>query len=258
MVYGRLVLVRHGQSLSNKSRKYTGWDNPGLSDLGRRQAAEAGRLINQAGIAFDAAFCSRLIRTFETLKALLAAMGQCDLDAKHRWQLNERHVGVLQGMTKEDVLARYGELQVRAWRFGQTQAPPPLSFDDPRHPCNDPAYADVPRDLLPSGESLADTRARVEPCWKGEILPLLEDGGNIVVAGHGVALWALASLALANANLELPVIKMPNADPLVLNFDRRMHLLFAGYLGDSGAEVPRNLKNIPGNPKEKAVPFRLR
>ena len=256
MVYGRLVLVRHGQSLSNKSRKYTGWDNPGLSELGHRQAAEAGRLIKQVGIRFDAAFCSRLVRTSETMEALLTAMGQWDLPVNRRWQLNERHVGLLQGMTKDDVMARYGELQVRAWRFGQTQAPPPLSLADPRHPCNDSAYTGISRELLPSTESLVDTRARVEPCWNGEILPLLAEGGNIVVAGHGVALWALASLALAKAGLELPVIKMPNADPLVLNFDRQMHLLLAGYLGASGAALPKNFKYIAGHPKEKAVPFR--
>lgn len=258
MVHSKLVLVRHGQSLSNKSHKYTGWDDPAISELGRRQAGQAGRLIKQAGIKFDAAFCSRLIRTSETLEALLYGMGQRDLSINKRWRLNERHVGMLQGMTKDDVLAEYGELQVRAWRFGLSQAPPPMTVDDPRHPSQNPLFADLPKQLLPSTESLADTRRRVEPCWNGEVMPLLQDGKNVVVAGHGVALWAMASLALANAGLELPVVKIPNANPLVLSFSKQMHLLTVCYLDASLGEIPKNLKNICASAKEKVFPLRLR
>lgn len=257
MVHGKLVLVRHGQSLSNKSHKYTGWDDPGLSALGLEQAAEAGRLIKREGIRFDVAFCSRLRRTNQTMGAVLAAMGQADLTAHQRWRLNERHVGILQGLTKDAVVERYGELQVRAWRFGLNQAPPPMPTADPRHPSSDPLYADVDQTMLPSTESLADTRDRVRSCWNADILPLLQGGANVLVAGHGVALWALANLALAEAGLELPVIKMPNADPLLLSFSERMQLLTASYLG-GGAELPKNLKNIQDSTKDQTAPLRLR
>ena len=39
---GKLILVRHGQSVWNVENLFTGWHDVDLSDLGRREAAQAG------------------------------------------------------------------------------------------------------------------------------------------------------------------------------------------------------------------------
>jgi bisphosphoglycerate-dependent phosphoglycerate mutase len=42
---GRLVLLRHGQSTWNLENLFTGWVDVDLSDQGRAEALEAGRLL---------------------------------------------------------------------------------------------------------------------------------------------------------------------------------------------------------------------
>jgi bisphosphoglycerate-dependent phosphoglycerate mutase family 1 len=64
-----LVLLRHGESTWNKENRFTGWRDVDLSDGGRAEAQEAGRLLRDGGYVFDAAFTSvltRAIRTQET------------------------------------------------------------------------------------------------------------------------------------------------------------------------------------------------
>ena len=53
---GKLILVRHGQSVWNVENLFTGWHDVDLSDQGRLEAAQAGREILKAGLAFDIAF----------------------------------------------------------------------------------------------------------------------------------------------------------------------------------------------------------
>ena len=52
----KLVLVRHGQSSWNLENRFTGWTDVPLSDLGREEAANAGKLLKSEGYDFDVAF----------------------------------------------------------------------------------------------------------------------------------------------------------------------------------------------------------
>ena len=57
-----LVLARHGQSEWNLKNLFTGWKDPGLTDLGIEEARAAGRRLNEMGVQFDIAFTSALGR----------------------------------------------------------------------------------------------------------------------------------------------------------------------------------------------------
>ena len=63
-----LVLVRHGQSEWNLKNLFTGWKDPGLTELGVEEARTAGRRLKARGLAFDVAFTSALSRAQETLR----------------------------------------------------------------------------------------------------------------------------------------------------------------------------------------------
>ncbi|MBC6963185.1 MAG: phosphoglyceromutase, partial [Nitrosomonas sp.] len=45
----RLVLLRHGQSIWNRDRRFAGWGDIPLSPQGEEEAKRAGRLLKQAG-----------------------------------------------------------------------------------------------------------------------------------------------------------------------------------------------------------------
>ena len=144
MCTGKLVLLRHGQSIWNLENLFTGWIDVDLSEQGRQEAQEAGRLLKAEGIAFDLAFTSVLKRAIRTLWIGLDEMDLMWLPVERSWRLNERHYGALQGLDKAQTVEKHGGTQVKIWRRSYDIPPPPLSADDPRHPRHDRRYAGVP------------------------------------------------------------------------------------------------------------------
>ena len=55
-----LILVRHGQSIWNKERRFTGFVDVELTKEGEIEAHHAGRLIRDLNIEFDVYFTSKL------------------------------------------------------------------------------------------------------------------------------------------------------------------------------------------------------
>jgi 2,3-bisphosphoglycerate-dependent phosphoglycerate mutase len=161
-----LVLVRHGESEWNKLNLFTGWRDPDLTETGVAEAKRGGKLIKDAGIRFDIAFTSALTRAQNTLKLILAELGQTGLQTIEDQALNERDYGDLSGLNKDDARARWGEEQVHIWR---------RSYDIPP----------------PGGESLKDTAARVLPYYEATIWPEVKAGRNVIVAAHGNSLRSL-------------------------------------------------------------------
>ena len=70
-----LVLVRHGQSAWNLENLFTGWKDPDLTAKGEEEARAAGKTLKAAGISFDRAFTSNLVRAQHTLRLILAELG---------------------------------------------------------------------------------------------------------------------------------------------------------------------------------------
>jgi broad specificity phosphatase PhoE len=77
---GTLILVRHGQSEWNLKNLFTGWRDPGLSELGHEEAKAAGRKIRERGLRPDIAFTSVLSRAQVTNDHILNELGQADLE----------------------------------------------------------------------------------------------------------------------------------------------------------------------------------
>ena len=87
----KLVLVRHGQSQWNLENRFTGWWDVNLSDKGVEEARDAGRLMRERGLDFDACFTSLLTRAIRTLNIALEEMDRLWLPVRKHWRLNERH-----------------------------------------------------------------------------------------------------------------------------------------------------------------------
>ena len=71
-----LVLLRHGESTWNKENRFTGWTDVDLTDKGRAEATEAGRLLKAEGLSFDLAFTSVLKRAIRTCCITLDELDQ--------------------------------------------------------------------------------------------------------------------------------------------------------------------------------------
>ena len=186
----KLVLIRHGESVWNKKNVFTGWVDVPLSSNGIVEAIKAGEQLSQ--LEFGCVFTSVQIRAIETAMLVMAqnisektpvvihsegkmkdwttiyseAMQNSIIPVYQDWHLNERYYGGLQGKNKAETAKEYGDEQVHLWR---------RSYDVPP----------------PAGECLKDTAERTIPYFKENILPLLEQGKNVLVSAHGNSLRSI-------------------------------------------------------------------
>jgi 2,3-bisphosphoglycerate-dependent phosphoglycerate mutase len=239
MSTGKLLLLRHGQSIWNLENLFTGWIDVDLSAQGLVEAQEAGRLLKAEGIAFDIAFTSVLKRAIRTLWIALDDMDLMWLPVERTWRLNERHYGALQGLNKTQTVAKHGAEQVKVWRRSYDIPPPPLPESDPAHPSHDRRYAGVPRSELPACESLKDTLARVLPFWNSRIAPELAAGRNVLVAAHGNSLRALVKMLDGISDADIVELNIPTGVPLLYELDGNLKPLASRYLGDAEAVKAR-------------------
>ncbi|GIU84440.1 MAG: phosphoglycerate mutase [Acidimicrobiales bacterium] len=103
--HGRLLLVRHAQSVWNSAGRWQGQEDPPLSNLGTRQAHEAAARLRATGVSFCGVVSSDLTRALETARILShhLTLGKPVPDAR----LRERYAGPWQGLTREEIEERW-------------------------------------------------------------------------------------------------------------------------------------------------------
>lgn len=170
----QLVLLRHGQTEYNATRRMQGQLDTDLSELGRQQALAVADAIAR----FDplAVVSSDLRRAYDTATALGDRIG---LPVAIDTRLRETHLGEWQGLTHTEVDAVAPGAR-SAWRADATWAPP-------------------------GGENRIDV-ARRSMAVVGELLDKYEDWSDrpIVLVAHGGLIAALTA-----ALLDLPVDRWP-------------------------------------------------
>jgi len=231
----RLVLLRHGESIWNQENRFTGWTDVDLTDKGREEAREAGRLLAAEKFEFDVAHTSVLKRAIRTLWIVQDEMDLLWIPVLRSWRLNERHYGALQGLNKSETAAEHGEAQVKIWRRSYDIAPPPLTPADPRHPSRDRRYASLSPKELPLTESLKDTVARFLPYWHQAIAPDILAGRKMLIAAHGNSLRALVKYLDHVSEEEIVELNIPTGIPLVYLLNEDLKPLQKFYLGDQEA-----------------------
>jgi 2,3-bisphosphoglycerate-dependent phosphoglycerate mutase len=234
-VPGKLILVRHGQSIWNVENLFTGWHDVDLSEAGRAEARSAGQQLLAENLSIDVAFTSVLKRAIRTLWLILDETDRMWVPVERSWRLNERHYGALQGLNKAQTVEKHGEAQVKIWRRSYDVPPPPLSPDDPRHPRHDPRYRGVDPALLPATESLKDTLARVLPYWNQRIAPELQAGRNALVVAHGNSLRAMVKMLDGRSEADIVELNIPTGVPLLYELDAGLVPRASRYLGDPAA-----------------------
>lgn len=198
----KLVLVRHGESLWNLENRFTGWVDVPLTEKGRAEARRAAELL--AGLTFQVAYTSVLIRAQETLEIMLNELGQ-QVPVIRDAALNERHYGDLQGLNKAETTRRYGEEQVKLWRRSYDVAPP-------------------------GGESLEMTSKRTLPFFDRAIMGEIRLNKNVLVAAHGNSIRSIVmkldqlnkqQVLELNLDTGIPLVYQIEADGRVLSKEVR-------------------------------------
>ncbi|MFL6163891.1 MAG: histidine phosphatase family protein [Jatrophihabitantaceae bacterium] len=109
----RVVLLRHGRTEWNASRRYQGQADPPLDEVGQAQAIEVAALV--AAMQPDLLVSSDLQRAYQTAEKL-ASLTSLPLGLDVR--LRERHLGHWQGLTREEVASRFPD-EFAEWLAGR-------------------------------------------------------------------------------------------------------------------------------------------
>lgn len=232
---GKLVLLRHGQSVWNLENLFTGWHDVELTDQGKAEAARAAQQLLDEDFHFDLAFTSVLKRAIRTLWIVMDNTNRMWVPVERSWLLNERHYGALQGLDKAETVAKHGADQVQIWRRSYDVPPPAVEWDDPEHPRFDERYATLDPKVLPTTESLKTTLDRVLPYWEERIAPQLRDGKNVLIVAHGNSLRALVKKLDGISDEDITGLNIPTGVPLLYELDNSLKPISSRFLGDPDA-----------------------
>ena len=238
-----LILLRHGQSTWNEENLFTGWVDVDLTVRGEAEAVRGGELIVESGVLPDVVHTSLQKRAIRTAEIALRVADRSWIPVRRSWRLNERHYGDLQGKNKAKVREEYGDEKLLEYRRGFRTPPPPLDWD----PSADPRYADLPRDVMPRSECLADVIDRMLPYWYDGVVPDLVAGRVTMVAAHGNSLRGLVKHLDGISDADIVDLNIPTGQPLVYELDHRLAVVGRRYLDPvAAAEAAEAVKKQAG------------
>ncbi|MCW2691672.1 MAG: phosphoglycerate mutase 1 family [Mycobacterium sp.] len=231
-----LILLRHGESEWTAKNLFTGWVDVNLNEKGEAEAKRGGELLVENGLLPDVVHTSLLRRAIRTAQIALDGADRHWIETKRSWRLNERHYGALQGKDKAETLAAYGEEQFLRWRRSYDTPPPAIAAGDPYDVSDDPRYAELPAELRPRTECLADVVGRLLPYWYDAIVPDLRRHDVVMVAAHGNSLRALVKHLEGISDADIVKLNIPTGNPRVYRFDADLRVTGKpAYLDPEGA-----------------------
>ena len=193
----KLIIARHHESEWNKLGQWTGIRDRHLTEYGFAKSTEMGLILKD--IHIDAAFASMQVRSIETLSCILESLNLLHVPTSHSASLNERNYGDYTGKNKWDVAKEIGEDQWNKIR---------REWDCP----------------VPNGETLKTVYERVVPYFKEFILPLLNEGKNVLMVSHGNAIRALVKYIESVSDEGVADIEMLFGSILVYELDENGHV----------------------------------
>jgi probable phosphoglycerate mutase len=155
----RFIAIRHGETEWNSEGRFQGHLNSVLNNQGMAQARALGERL--ATERFDLLLSSDLGRALQTASAIAMRSGH-EIVVEPR--LRERRMGIFQGLTPDEVQARYPQ-------------------DYARFRSHDPDYA------IPDGESMRQLFERIVACFTD--LAARYAGLTLTIVTHGGVLAML-------------------------------------------------------------------
>ncbi len=204
----RLILIRHGESLWNKEKRYTGWANIPLTNKGKKEAEIAGEQLSKYNVLPTISFTSTLNRSIDTNNIMLEKM-KLYIPNQTDWRLNERHYGKLSGYHRNDIewVGKYFDL-------------PPNDID----PIEETSMVKEETYSPEYGESYYMTYLRVLPFFNN-IKELIEKGEVPILCSHRNTLRVIIKKLENYSHEDIQNIDVPNATPIVYEFDNNMNIL---------------------------------
>jgi 2,3-bisphosphoglycerate-dependent phosphoglycerate mutase len=179
----KIYLFRHGQTYFNKKKIFTGWKNPKLTSLGKKQAKIISNKLKNKKI--DIAFQTKLSRSKDTLKIVLEFHPECKKIITDN-RMIERSYGDLEGTTHNDFIKKMGKRSYDLISHGDSMSN--LEIKEIEKFLGENEYKIIHRGYNvspPNGESFADVEKRVKDFIKYLIKFMKDNNVNVCISAHG-------------------------------------------------------------------------
>lgn len=209
-----LYFIRHGESVTNQTRRFAGQLDVPLTETGFAQAERVADFFND--IPLDAIYSSDLCRAMDTVRPTAARQG---LTVIPQVGLREVCAGEWEGLPFEELPKRYPEA-FRVWQENIGAA------------------------RCTGGESLEEAAARADAAARR--IAEKHPNGVVAAATHGGILRALISLWTTGSTAAMQELGwVPNASVCVVEFENgKFRVLERGlttHLGDLVTELPKTV-----------------
>lgn len=169
----KIYIFRHGETTYNRARRFTGFDDPPLTELGWQQAKIIADKLKDKN--FEIAYQTSLQRSQDTLKAVLQYHPNCkEIIVDDR--MIERNYGRLNGTTHEEFIAKNGEEKFNLIHRGFFEIPP-------------------------GGESFAMVENRVQSFIDNLLEKIRREKKNVAISAHGNSIRLFRKI-MENASVE--------------------------------------------------------
>lgn len=106
-----IYVVRHAETDWNKDLRFQGQTDVQLNDVGREQALKLRPIMQQLQI--ESVYSSSLSRAYETAEI---ATQELKVTIQKDDRLRETNIGDAEGLTHDEILAKFGEHSLTKWR----------------------------------------------------------------------------------------------------------------------------------------------
>lgn len=184
----KIVLVRHGDSKWAQENRFIGWEDVPLIES-RETLKHIGNVLLNQNTDIEIVITSVLERSIVSAWTIMNSMYHSWIPEIHDWRLNPRHYGVVQGLTHQEALLKYPNIEEINLSWDKTVDP--ISINDKQHPSKDRRYSSILSDKLPSVESLKNVCDRVDEFILDTLLPILAKDKNVLIVAHHDSIRAI-------------------------------------------------------------------
>lgn len=212
----KIILVRHGDSQWDKENRFIGWTDVPL--LEQKDALKhIGNILLKNNTDINIVITSVLERSVVSAWTIMSSMYRAWIPEIHDWRLNPRHYGVIQGLTYQEALLKYPNINEINSSWDQTANP--ILINDKNHPKYDRKYSNIPPENLPSVESLKNVYERVQSFIIDILLPVLMEDKNVLIVAHHDSIRSILKYFQQLSNEYTIHFNIHPAQAIVLEYD---------------------------------------